>query len=57
LGLNGSIWQLTGEECYTEKLYGLHNSPTVIWGIKSRAVGWEWHAESMEARSVATGIS
>jgi hypothetical protein len=42
---------------HIEKLDGQHNSPTVIWGIKSRAVGWEWHAESMEARSVATGIS
>jgi len=42
---------------HIEKLCGLHNSPTVIWGFKSRAVGWAWHAESMEAISVAIGIS
>ena len=53
MGASGS-WP---EKNHNEKLYGLHNSPTVIWGIKSKAVGWEWHAESMEARSFATGIS
>ena len=41
---------------HNEKLCDLHNSPSVVWSINSRGVGWAWHVASMEARSGATGI-
>ena len=41
---------------HNEKLYDLHNSRSVVWGIRSRGVGWARHVASMEARIGATGI-
>ena len=41
---------------HNKKLYDLHNSQSVVWGIRSRGVGWAGHVASMEARIGATGI-
>ena len=41
---------------HNEKLYDLHNSSSVFWGIKSRGVGWACCVASTEARRGATGI-